>query len=60
MEKVKIHFNLIHRIAWAFIVLAASVTSVILLWISWKWNALTPTTTVIYHIKWFFLAAVEF
>lgn len=35
------------RIAWAGIVLSALIASVVLLWISWKWNAATPTVTVI-------------
>lgn len=39
------------RIVWAFIVFAALVTSIVLLWISWQYNAETPTTTVLYNFK---------
>lgn len=35
------------RLAWAGIVLSALIASVVLLFISWKWNAATPTVTVI-------------
>lgn len=35
------------RIAWTIIVIAALITAIILLWISWIWNADIPTTTVI-------------
>ena len=35
------------RIAWAVIVLTATVTSIVLLYVSWHWNAETPTATVI-------------
>lgn len=35
------------RIAWTVIVIAALITAIILLWISWAWNAEIPTTTVI-------------
>ncbi|KAG4071872.1 hypothetical protein HA402_006033 [Bradysia odoriphaga] len=35
------------RIGWAVIVVAALITSIILLWVSWEWNAETKTTTVI-------------
>lgn len=39
------------RIAWTIIVISALITSVVLLWISWKYNAETPTTTVISNNK---------
>lgn len=35
------------RLAWAGIVISALIASVVLLWISYKWNAATPTVTVI-------------
>lgn len=38
---------LLNRIGWAVIIVAALIASIILLWISWDWNAETPTTTVI-------------
>lgn len=49
-EPLKMYFMLnfaFNRIGWGVIIVAALITSIILLWISWEWNAETPTTTVI-------------
>lgn len=43
----KLCFLYFTRWAWAIIVIIATVVSIILLWVSWKWGAKTPTTTVI-------------
>lgn len=40
-------FPYILSITWAVIVVSALITSIVLLWISWQWNAATPTITVI-------------
>ena len=40
-------FLLLSRWIWILVTSSALIAAIALLWISWNWNALTPTTTVI-------------
>lgn len=40
-------YHPVERWLWIFLTFIAMVTAIVLLWISWNWNAETPTTTVI-------------
>jgi hypothetical protein len=47
IHTVKEEYRPYERYLWILLSLLALITAIILLWISWNWSALTPTTTVI-------------
>jgi acid-sensing ion channel, other len=47
IHTVKEEYRPYERYLWILLSISALIAAIILLWISWNWSALTPTTTVI-------------